>query len=174
MSDQAEEELSTQAEADEDEGDAAVQVAAASEEKLSLLSATPSLTATEGTALTANVGSLSSGSYYLADGVTLTTDITIASGATVTIDLNGQTLTGTGNGSVITVNGTLTLTDSSTEGTGVVTGGSASYGGGVYVESNGTFEMSGGTISGNTASSNGGGVYVNGGTFTMTGGTISG
>ena len=45
-------------------------------------------------------------------------------------------------------------------------------GGGVYVGSGTTFNMSGGTISGNYAT-NGGGVYV-GGTFTMTGGTISG
>jgi uncharacterized repeat protein (TIGR02543 family) len=66
-----------------------------------------------------------------------------------------------------------------------------SYGGGVYVDSGGTFTMNGGAISGNTASpyaanshpsasayyyyySNGGGVHVYGGTFTMNGGTISG
>jgi len=55
---------------------------------------------------------------------------------------------------------------------------SSSYGGGVYVATDGTFTMSGGTIFGNTAfssSSNiygGGGVYVSG-TFTMNGGEIS-
>jgi hypothetical protein len=52
---------------------------------------------------------------------------------------------------------------------------SSSYGGGgVYVDSSGTFTMQGGEISGNTASS-GGGVYVySSGTFTMSGGEISG
>jgi hypothetical protein len=50
----------------------------------------------------------------------------------------------------------------------------ASYGGGVYVESSGTFNLYGGEISGNTASG-GGGVFVeSSGTFTMTGGEISG
>jgi len=59
-----------------------------------------------------------------------------------------------------------------------------SYGGGVYISSNGTFTMTGGTISNNSAItgstyaeysfSYGGGVYVSSnGTFTMTGGTIS-
>ena len=43
-------------------------------------------------------------------------DITIPKGKTVTLDLNGKTLTGTGAGSVILVYGGLTLTD----GTGVV------------------------------------------------------
>ena len=45
-------------------------------------------------------------------------------------------------------------------------------GGGVYVA--GTFTMTGGTIRNNNSYGTGGGVYVNGGTFTMTGGTISG
>jgi hypothetical protein len=62
---------------------------------------------------------------------------------------------------------------------------SYSYGGGVYVNTNGTFTMSGGEVSGNTAytshspsqasaTSYGGGVYVNSGTFTMSGGEVSG
>ncbi|MCD7746650.1 MAG: YDG domain-containing protein [Lachnospiraceae bacterium] len=112
------------------------------------------------------------------DTVTLlddvTENVTISSGISITLDLAGHTLTGTGSGSVITINsGTLTLKDSSTGQTGTVTGGSATYGGGVYV-SGGTFNMVGGTISGNTAKSYGGGVYVQGSsTFTMTGGTIS-
>jgi hypothetical protein len=52
------------------------------------------------------------------------------------------------------------------------------YGGGVYVYTDGTFTMSGGEVSGNTSSSFagiGGGVYVDtGGTFTMSGGAVSG
>jgi hypothetical protein len=49
------------------------------------------------------------------------------------------------------------------------------YGGGVYVDNNGTFNMEGGIISGNIAESNGGGVYIKGnGTFTKTGGIVYG
>jgi hypothetical protein len=48
-------------------------------------------------------------------------------------------------------------------------------GGGVDVDSSGTFTMSGGEITGNTASDySGGGVYVDEGTFTMIGGKITG
>ena len=55
---------------------------------------------------------------------------------------------------------------------GLITGGSAERGGGIYTDG-GNVTMSGGTIAGNTASQNGGGVCVDGGTFTMTGGEIS-
>nr|MCR4670744.1 Ig-like domain-containing protein [Saccharofermentans sp.] len=52
------------------------------------------------------------------------------------------------------------------------------YGGGVYVGSNCTFTMNGGTISGNSASQNGGGVYIQtyngtGANFVLNGGTIT-
>jgi uncharacterized protein YjdB len=53
-----------------------------------------------------------------------------------------------------------------------LTGGKATYGGGVYVKS-GAVGMIGGTISGNSAS-NGGGIYNESGTVTITGGEISG
>jgi TolB-like protein len=56
---------------------------------------------------------------------------------------------------------------------GEISGNSAPWGGGVYVDSSGTFTMSGGEISGNSASSNGGGVFVSGrGTFTKQSGGI--
>ena len=48
------------------------------------------------TKLTETGGTLESGNYYLAGDVTLTTDITVADGATVTLCLNGYKLTGTG------------------------------------------------------------------------------
>jgi hypothetical protein len=54
------------------------------------------------------------------------------------------------------------------------TGAPGTTGGGVLVNSGGTFTMDGGTVSGNTARKGGGGVYVNQGTFTMNGGTIGG
>ncbi|MCC8356854.1 MAG: hypothetical protein LJU34_03230, partial [Oscillospiraceae bacterium] len=128
------------------------------EETETLVLGSAALTATE-TALTSDSGELSTGSYYLSDDLTLTKDITIPSGETVTIDLRGHTLTGTGTRAVIIVNGTLTLTDSSatetSDGTGVVTGGKASSGGGVRVV-NGKFTMTGGRISGESSTGNGG------------------
>ena len=116
-------------------------------------------------------------------------DLTIPAGAEVTIELNGYTLTGTGEGSVITVEsgGTLTVQDSSFYPyfrTGTITGGTGSepkeestgsawtqftVGGGIYVL--GTLHMSGGTILDCTANA-GGGVYIYAGSFVMTGGTI--
>ncbi len=137
------------------------------------------------TELTATGGTLQSGNYYLTSDVTLTTDITIADNATVTLCLNGYKLTGTGTSSVITVGGgaDFTLEDCSADvsapaGTGVITGGIGSnhsgslWGGGVLVE-DGMFTMTGGTISGNTATV-GGGVFTNSnGVFTMNGGTIT-
>ncbi|MHC6201940.1 autotransporter outer membrane beta-barrel domain-containing protein [Breznakiellaceae bacterium SP9] len=59
---------------------------------------------------------------------------------------------------------------------GTISGNGSYYSfyGGVYVNSSGTFTISGGTISGNASFSSGSGVYVNGGTFTMSDGTISG
>ena len=80
-------------------------------------------------------------------------------------------------GNLIMKTGSLVTGNSVTDSGEGVSGAS---GGGVNVDSGGTFTMSGGKISGNiaTASSSpygrGGGVYMNGGTFTMNGGEISG
>ncbi|MBO6108800.1 MAG: hypothetical protein J6P16_05285, partial [Eubacterium sp.] len=124
--------------------------------------------------------------------VTLIDDVTAGEGdsalvipenKTVTLDLNGHTIdrglkdkTAIEDGNVITVLGNLTLTDSSTEKSGKLTGGNTTgNGGGVYVAQNGTFTMEGGKIDHCTATgenSDGGGVY-NYGAFTMEGGTIS-
>ena len=114
----------------------------------------------------------------------------------VTLDLNGCSITGNGEDSVFVIRegGDLTLTNSM-EGAGAITGGgysgveveygeftmnggaisgNSSYdiGGGVYVGWDGAFTMNGGAISGNGANDCGGGVFVDG-TFTMNGGTIS-
>ena len=112
-----------------------------------------------------------------------TTTITIGAGQNVSLDLNGYTLTGSKDDSVITVNGNLTLDDTSENGDGKVTGGgghtltaqpgnSYQVGGGVYVAVDGSFTMEGGEISGNTATL-GGGVFIHGGDVTMNGGAIS-
>ena len=103
--------------------------------------------------------------------ITLTNDVTAGEGDTalvipedryVTLDLNGNTITrGLSNvdavegGNVITVNGNLTLTDSSTDHTGKLTGGNTTgEGGGVYVNNGGEFTMDGGTIIGCKAETN--------------------
>ncbi|MCD7921270.1 MAG: hypothetical protein LUG27_02325, partial [Clostridiales bacterium] len=128
----------------------------------------------------------------------ITESLTLAWGHTAVLDLCGHTLAAEEGSSisVITVNGTMTLTDSSEDGTGTVTGGTGtvddSYnprGGGVYVAAWGSFTMAGGSITGNTLTAtsfssrvenegSGFGAYGGGvcamGDFTMTGGTISG
>jgi hypothetical protein len=114
----------------------------------------------------------------LAD-VTVDAPLTIPSSKTVILDLNGHTIDrglagkdAAEHGNVIEVNGTLTLKDS--VGTGKITGGNNenNTGGGVYVDNDAAFTMTGGTISENQVAGSGGGVYVVG-TFTMTGGTIT-
>ena len=119
------------------------------------------------------------GNYILTDNVTI--DHTWQPVDGITLNLNGKTITMTGNsGSVIAVMSGVTFT---LEGSGTITGGKGSnerqylVGGGVMVNG-GTFIMNGGTISGNVASggsgNEGGGVWVgNGGTFTMNDGEIT-
>lgn len=113
--------------------------------------------------------------YYLKGNVYLTTDIT--SSYCIEICLNGFTLSGTGSKPVITHDGTLKLYDCSSSGTGKITGGSSSSGGGISFKeglNSNQFFMYGGTIYNNRASkSSGGGVYMSSGNFTMEGGTIS-
>ena len=116
------------------------------------------------------------GEVTLGDKITLTSTLTIPTGKSVTLDLNGYTLEANVNADAITIEGTLTLKDSGTGGT--ITHGTNYTGRGVYVSKNAAFEMHGGTITNNSTSNDGGGVYVYGGSsgngqFTMTGGTIS-
>ena len=100
--------------------------------------------------------------------VQLTEDIEISETllvtSDVTLDLNGCTLRMTGTGSVLKVSGraTLTIQDSSAEGTGTITGGNAEYGGGVYVDDYAALKMTGGCITGCHASRGGGGIYSSG------------
>ncbi|MBR2594018.1 MAG: InlB B-repeat-containing protein, partial [Firmicutes bacterium] len=133
--------------------------------------------AASGTPIPASGGSLSTGSYYLSGNVNLTKDLTIAKGSTVTIDLNGYTLKGTGSAAVIFVNGgTLTINDTSSSKAGKITGGSSSTGGGVSVRSGGSLTMNGGTITGNKTDNTGAGIYIQGtnSSAVMNGGTVTG
>ena len=141
------------------------------------------------TALSADTteeSTLSGGKYYLSDndGDKNIAMGTISIDGDVTLCLNGQTLTHSGDtGSVIVVNsGTFTLCDCEND-TGCITGGKGEldgnslYGGGIYVCKGARLIMRGGTIRGNTAKY-GGGISIgvgnnNAGTyFTMSGGVI--
>ena len=103
-----------------------------------------------------------------ADNATITLDSNTEIAATLqitknlTLDLNGCTLGMTGTGSVLKVSGraTLTIQDSSAEGTGTITGGNAEDGdgGGVYVKAYATLEMTGGCIT-DCHAIYGGGIY---------------
>lgn len=121
------------------------------------------------TELTANTTTLSDGSYYLSGDVEYSgTEITVS--GEVILCLNGHKLDLNKQHISVGSGASLTLCDCSTG--GVLTGGSGSNGGGVYVDGGGTFTMTGGNITGNTANT-GGGVYVyKGGTFTMEDGSI--
>lgn len=100
--------------------------------------------------------------------------IVIAEDKHITLDLNGHAIDGDKamSTSIFEVWGTLTITDTSEEHNGVITGGNASYGGAIYVVAKGTVNLENGNISGNTASQNGGGVY-NDGVFNLNGGNVS-
>ena len=102
--------------------------------------------------------------------------LTIASGKSLTIDLNGHTLdynAGDYNSdSVIKVQSGATLTINDSDEDGEIRGGKINKGGGIYCE--GDLTLNGGSITENTATlSGGGGVYLaEGATFTMNGGSI--
>lgn len=119
---------------------------------------------------TAGTTTLSGGNYYLSSDVEYSgTEITVS--GEVILCLNGHKLNLNKQHISVGSGASLTLCDCSTG--GVLTGGSGSKGGGVYVGGGGTFTMTGGSIAGNTAES-GGGVYVDeGGTFTMEDGSIN-
>lgn len=123
------------------------------------------------TALTADTTTLSGGSYYLSGDVEYTGAESITVSGEVILCLNGHKLNLNKQHISVGSGASLTLCDCSTG--GVLTGGSGSNGGGVYVGGGGTFTMTGGSIAGNTANA-GGGVYVDeGGTFTMEDGSIN-
>ena len=118
-----------------------------------------------------NGGKLSSGYYRLESDITLTENITIESKANVTIDLNGYTLKGTGNGSVITASSgsTITIDDLSELKAGRITGGVATNGGAINA-SEASVIINNGTLCGNQATRHGGAIYAK--NLTINGGVI--
>ena len=98
-------------------------------------------------------------SVKLTKNIDINTALNVTS--TLTLDLNGCVLRMRGTGSVLKVSdrATLTIQDSSANGTGTITGGNAEYGGGVYVDNSATLKMTGGCITGCHASRGGGGIF---------------
>ena len=109
------------------------------------------------TEFTAGTTTLSGGSYYLSGDIEYSGTESITVSGEVILCLNDHKLDLKGQHISVGSGASLTLCDCSTG--GVLTGGSGSNGGGVYVGGGGTFTMTGGSIAGNTAES-GGGVYV--------------
>ena len=124
------------------------------------------------TEFTAGTTTLSGGSYYLSGDVVYSgTEITVS--GEVILCLNGHKLNLNKQHISVGSGARLTLCDCSTG--GVLTGGSGSKGGGVYVDEGGTFTMEDGSINNNQVTSGGGGgVMVNKGSFTLSGGSITG
>lgn len=95
--------------------------------------------------------------------------LVIPEGKVLTIDLNGFTIdrglsgkAATAGGNVITVNGDLTLKDTSRAKTGKITGGNNTQDGGGIIINNCDFVIENCTVTGNTTDGNGGGVWGNG------------
>ena len=132
---------------------------------------------------------------YLINDIEITDTLEIKFGKTISLCLNGYSITQTEDKDVFSIKGNLHLYDVDGN-SGEITHSSGKDGRGIYIGATGTFTMNGGTIKGNNAD-NGGGVYnlgdftLNGGyieennadigggvynvgTFTMNGGTISG
>jgi len=107
--------------------------------------------------------------------------LTVSADTIVTLDLNGYTIDRKAgdienfNSVIMVEGGELTLKDTSVDKTGLITGGNASWGGGVQVtcfgDKRGKFTMIGGKISGNRATY-GGGVSIFDSDFIMKGGEI--
>ncbi len=89
----------------------------------------------------------------------------------VTVDLNGKTLAGDGTDSVVKIRAAGVVLKN-----GIVTGGSATSGGGINVSASGTdaIQLQDLTISGNTATNSGGGVYLDHGILEISGCTLTG
>lgn len=107
----------------------------------------------------------------LANNIELSDCFFVRDGKEHTLDLNGYTLSrnmeskaATGHVFQVNKGSKLTIKDSSTEHSGLITGGLAPNGGGAYID--GELILEGGVIAGNTAD-NGGGLFVRGGSVTI-------
>ena len=126
---------------------------------------------------------LTSQTYTLTDDVNTAGYIYVPSSVTATIDLAGHTIdrgltSADNNGTVIIVAGTLTITDSGTD--GKIQGGYDGYAehgfyvSGVEVQNGATFNLQGGTLVGRNQDYDYTVAVDDNGSFTMTGGKITG
>ena len=107
------------------------------------------------------------------------TALLVPADASVILDLNGYTIDRAAgkplnDGYIFNIQGALTVTDSSADGSGRLTGANAAFFGGISVFEGGQLTLEGGTISGNTAEAGGGVNVFAGAVLTLRGGTISG
>jgi parallel beta-helix repeat protein len=122
-----------------------------------------------GGTISGNTASNGGGGVYAQDSAVFT-----MSGGTILGNSATDTFPNGKGGGVYVTNGNFTMIN------GTISGNTTSTnGGGVYVDNNAVFTMSGGEIAGNSATGTGangkgGGVYVRYGTLTMSGGTIFG
>ena len=140
-----------------------------------LLGENKPVTAATGISGSLNVNELENGGEYRLDGnASLDKMIDLGYGKTLTIDLNGFTLTVANGTQFASVSGTLIIQDNSTSHQGTITGtgNSEKWGGAICVEEGGTLYFHGGTITGFQAEC--GGAIHSSGTFYMHGGTITG
>ena len=91
--------------------------------------------------------------------------LTVNSGSTVILDLNGYTIdraltSAVANGNVITNKGNLTIKDSSIGNAGKITGGKNDGDGGGIIQNGGSLRVEGGSIDDNQAKNKGGGIYI--------------
>ena len=167
--------------------------------QVALLQRTTQSPVTDEAALAAAIGQ--SGTVTLGADIRISSTLVIPKDTYAVLDLNGYVLQMTGSGSVFRVEreGDLTVKDTSTDNRahtftvgsdgvwalddggektvtgGVITGGDAEYGGGVYIERDGKFALEGGSIVGCRASACGGGVYIErDGKFALKSGGIMG
>ena len=115
-----------------------------------------------------------SGSYQLGSDVTLTSAISVPSGSTLNLCLNGYTLTGSTTARMFNVSGTLNICDCHTGATaGKIVGNAASMGGVMYV-TNGTVNLYGGELTCAVQVGDGGVILLQDAKFNMYGGKIYG
>lgn len=124
---------------------------------------------------------LESGTAYIqlqSSSVSIYNTLTIDTGKTAVLDLNGSSILAENwPMPIVTVDGTLTLTDTSSDDVadqGSLLGLASDDAIGVYVRDGGDFTMEAGTITNRNPNNKGRGVKVVNGTFTMTGGSITG
>lgn len=113
------------------------------------------------------------GHYYIEEEITLAKKLDIPANTTVCLDLNGQTITVTGDSRAFTVGGTLNLKDSQSN--GMVVGNGTAAGGAIYIR--GAMNLHGGTIKVNEGNvinnQQGGAIYVRAnGSLNLHGGNV--